>query len=91
MLFLYRPRQTWMPYRVPRGNEQVGYNRSLQAKFDATRRVAPPEPAAAGSPPMHDTVAQLKDLAQLRASGALDDEEFEAAKAKVLGRSGGSA
>jgi len=36
--------------------------------------------AAAGEP-----MAQVQKLAELRASGALSDEEFAAAKAKVLG------
>jgi Short C-terminal domain len=86
VLFLYRPRQTWMPYRLPRNlTEQGAYNRQAQRKFDATRRVAPRDPAAAVSPPSRDTIAELKDLAQLHASGALDDEEFSAAKAKLLG------
>ena len=40
MLFLYRPRQTWMPYRVPGDvTQQDMYNRHLQEKFDATIRV----------------------------------------------------
>ena len=42
MLFLYRPRQTWMPYRSPRGyTDQSVYNRRMQERFDATRRVPP--------------------------------------------------
>jgi hypothetical protein len=40
-----------------------------------------PPPAAAGN----DTVAQLKQLADLHTAGALNDAEFEAAKAKLLG------
>ena len=66
---------------------QGAYNRQLQEQFEATRRVAPPIPADAG-PPGHDTLAELKDLAQLHESGALDDEEFAAAKAKLLGDAG---
>ena len=83
MLFLYRPRQTWMPYRVPRPpTQQQRYNRQLQDRFDATRRVAPPMIGAPDTPP--DTVTALKELAELRASGMIDDAEFAAAKAKVL-------
>ena len=38
MLFLYRPRQTYMPFRVPRSiTEQTAYNREMQAKFNARR------------------------------------------------------
>jgi hypothetical protein len=38
------------------------------------------EPAAGGD----DVVAKLKELAELKSSGVLSDEEFEAAKAKLL-------
>ena len=41
---------------------------------------APPPPPAAPDP-----IAQLKDLAELHASGVLTDAEFAAQKAKVLG------
>ena len=38
-----------------------------------------------GAPdPRPDTVTALKELAELRASGMIDDAEFAAAKAKVL-------
>jgi hypothetical protein len=43
-------------------------------------QAAAPAPAGGG-----DTVAQLKDLAELRDSGVLTDEEFAAQKAKILG------
>lgn len=42
---------------------------------------APPPPAAAPAP---DMGAQLQNLADLHASGALTDEEYAAAKAKVI-------
>jgi Short C-terminal domain len=35
--------------------------------------------------PAPDTVAQLKDLAELKSQGVLTDAEFEAQKAKILG------
>jgi hypothetical protein len=41
---------------------------------------AAPAPAAGG-----DTVAQLKELGELRDSGVLTEEEFAAQKAKLLG------
>jgi hypothetical protein len=84
MLFLYRPRQTYMPFRRPRPyTEQDAYNLKLQREYDATRRAAPvvPAPPAGSAAP----VADLKELAQLHATGALDDAEFAAAKARVLG------
>lgn len=40
-----------------------------------------PPPAA----PAADPVAQLKELAELRDSGVLTEEEFAAQKAKILG------
>ncbi len=39
---------------------------------------APPEPE-------DDSAAKLQDLAQLHTQGVLTDEEFAAAKAKILG------
>jgi Short C-terminal domain len=44
---------------------------------------AAPPPAATGTA---DTIAQLKDLAELKAQGILTEEEFAAQKAKILGR-----
>jgi hypothetical protein len=41
-----------------------------------------PEPAASGN---DDIVSQLQQLGQLKAQGILTDEEFAAAKAKLLG------
>jgi hypothetical protein len=80
MLFLYRPRQTWMPYSLPRGRtQQAAYNRELQDDYDATRRVPPAAPAAAP-----DRFAQLRDLGELHRTGVLTDAEFEAQKARVL-------
>ena len=45
---------------------------------------APPPPAAAAAP-VDDANAQLQNLAQLHTQGVLTDEEFAAAKAKILG------
>jgi len=41
---------------------------------------------APAAPPAPDPIAQLKDLAELHASGVLTDEEFTAQKAKILNR-----
>ncbi len=93
-----------MPYPSPRrGTQQAAYNRQMQERYSATRRVPPPPPgsaarpgsgaspapapAAPGSGPEADMTARLRDLGQLHADGALSDEEFAAAKAKVLGTS----
>jgi putative oligomerization/nucleic acid binding protein len=84
MLFLYRPRQTWLPYRLPRNltvQQQRAYNLQMQDRFDATRRVPPAPPAAAERDPLD----ALQRLGEMHASGTLTDEEFATAKAKVLG------
>jgi hypothetical protein len=44
---------------------------------------APPPPAPAAAAPQ-DRVQQLKDLADLKAQGVLDDAEFAAEKARIL-------
>ena len=48
---------------------------------------APPSPPSASAPAGadDDTVAELERLARLRASGALTEEEFQQAKARILG------
>jgi hypothetical protein len=46
---------------------------------------APPPPPAAAPAAGGDTVAELQKLADLKAQGLLSDEEFAAAKAKLLG------
>ena len=81
MLFLYRPRQTWMPFARPTSRtEQAAYNRHLQTQFASTRRV----PATLPAPAEPDTATALKDLGALHEAGQLTDAEFELAKAKVL-------
>jgi Short C-terminal domain len=86
MLFLYRPRQTWMPFGLPRGRtDQAAYNRRLQEQFQATQRVPAAPPAATPRVAERDVVADLEGLSDLRAAGALTDEEFANAKARVLG------
>jgi len=53
-----------------------------EAQMTATPASAPaPAPAA----PADDTVAQLAKLGELRQAGILDDAEFAAAKARLLG------
>ena len=47
------------------------------------QQYAPPPPAAA--PAEDDQATQLQNLAQLHQQGVLTDEEFAAAKAKILG------
>ena len=52
------------------------------AQPDQAQSAAPP--AAPPAPAAADPVAQLKDLADLKAQGVLTDEEFAAQKARIL-------
>jgi len=45
----------------------------------------PPAPAPAPTPQADDAAGELERLASLHDSGALSDEEFASAKAKILG------
>lgn len=54
------------------------------AEQDAERR-AEAAPAPGPAPAGDDTVAQLSRLGDLRDRGVLSDQEFEAAKRRVLG------
>ena len=45
----------------------------------------PAAPEAAPAEPQDDDMAKLQQLAQLHTQGVLSDEEFAAAKAKILG------
>jgi hypothetical protein len=49
------------------------------------QQAAAAQQGAMGAAPAEDETAQIQKLAKLHASGALTDEEFAAAKAKVLG------
>jgi hypothetical protein len=50
---------------------------------DAPEQAPPPAPAPAA--PQDESYAKLQELAQLHTQGVLSDEEFTAAKAKILG------
>ena len=72
-----------------RRTQQNQYNDQAQAA-DAQTQAPPPQaapaPAApAAAPAPADSTAELERLAKLHESGALNDEEFAAAKAKLLG------
>ena len=55
-----------------------------QQQWAAQQLAAAPAPAPAAAPAEESVVDQLTKLADLKAQGILSDEEFEAAKAKVL-------
>jgi len=52
-----------------------------QQQYAQQQQYVPPPAAAA---PARDPIAQLKDLADLKAQGILTDAEFDAQKAKIL-------
>ena len=62
-------------------NQQLA---DLQAQ-QAQQAYAPPPAAAPAAPAVDPTTAQLQNLANLHTQGILSDEEFAAAKAKLLG------
>jgi hypothetical protein len=63
----------------------VAYNAGKRhAEGEGEEAQAAPAPAPAAAAPA-DSTAELERLAQLHQSGALNDDEFAAAKAKVLG------
>ncbi len=67
---------------VKRGEAEAGY----ADQGAADQAYAEPAPAPTDySPPPIDTAGEIDHLAQLHASGVLSDDEFAAAKAKVLG------
>jgi Short C-terminal domain len=71
-----------------RHEEQAQVNEQGQQAYAATQtQPPPPQPVAApaAAAPADDTTAELERLAQLHQSGALTDEEFAAAKSKLLG------
>jgi hypothetical protein len=55
------------------------YASQEQQQYDEAAAAAPP------APEQDEQVAKLQELAQLHKQGVLSDEEFAAAKAKVLG------
>jgi membrane protease subunit (stomatin/prohibitin family) len=65
---------------------KAGTNKAMQAQGaqQAAPAEAAPAPPAPAAPAGDDTITRLQELANLHASGVLTDEEFAAAKAKVL-------
>ena len=66
----------------------IGKNQAAQAQQQAQAQqaqAAPAAPAAPAAAPTKDVTAELQKLADLHKSGVLTDEEFAAAKKKLLG------
>ena len=69
--------------------DQAAYDQQMaqQAAYDqqmAAQQAAPAQPAPA-APAEPDYMAELEQLAQLKAQGIITDEEFEAKKKQLLG------
>jgi len=67
--------------------QQMAEMQQQMAQMQAQQAQAAVAPAAApaAAAPAPDMMAQLNQLAQMKANGILTDEEFNAAKAKLLG------
>jgi len=64
----------------------IAYHAGKEHAANEQAEAQPGEPApVAAAEPAPDATAELERLAQLHQSGALTDDEFAAAKAKVLG------
>jgi membrane protease subunit (stomatin/prohibitin family) len=68
--------------RVAR-RQNARYAQEDQAAYDQQMAQQPVEAQQAS--PADDSAAELQNLAQLHTQGVLTDEEFAAAKAKILG------
>jgi hypothetical protein len=69
--------------RVSRRQQNRWAQQEDQQYAQQQPQYAAPPPAAPAAP-ARDTVAQLKDLAELKSQGILTDAEFDAQKAKIL-------
>jgi hypothetical protein len=67
--------------RVAR-RQAARYDQQEPQYEEPPQQYAAPAPAA---PEQDEQIAKLQDLAQLNKQGVLSDEEFAAAKAKILG------
>ena len=70
--------------RVSRRQQNRWAQQDEQQYAQQQQYAPPPQPQAPPPGPARDQVAQLKDLADLKAQGILTDAEFEAQKAKIL-------
>lgn len=83
-----RQQQRTMAAQEQQAANQAAYEAQAElAQMRQQMAAAAPAPAPAASPAAggDDLIAQLEKLGSLRAAGILSDEEFAAAKAKLLG------
>jgi len=89
MGMMFRPRRPLMRVAAGAATATVAYKagqrRTQQDQYNEQTQAAPPAAPAPAAPAPADSTAELERLAKLHESGALNDEEFAAAKAKLLG------
>lgn len=71
--------------RVARRQNQRWAQQDQQAYPQQQNQEPPPQPAPPAEDPRDKQIAQLKELADLKAQGILTEEEFAAQKAEILG------
>ena len=71
--------------RVSRRQAERWQQQDYEQQPPPQEYAAPPEPTAPAASPSDPTVAELERLAGLKSQGLINDEEFAAAKAKLLG------
>jgi malonyl CoA-acyl carrier protein transacylase len=64
--------------------QQAQMDAAAQQAVAAQQAAAPPAPAAAAPSAGDDLMAQIQNLATMHSQGILSDDEFAAAKAKLL-------
>jgi membrane protease subunit (stomatin/prohibitin family) len=64
---------------------RVAHRQAARYNEQDAQQYAQEPPPAAAAPAEDDATAQLQNLAALHTQGVLTDEEFAAAKAKILG------
>jgi hypothetical protein len=91
MGMMFRPRRPLMRVAAGAATATVAYKAGQRRTQQNQYNEQPPQPAppqaasASAAPAPADSTAELERLAKLHESGALNDEEFAAAKAKLLG------
>ena len=74
-----------MPRPISRSSSRRRWTPPPNRQSPSSRQPRGGRAAATAAPAGGDPVAELEKLAQLKAQGLLSDEEFAAAKAKILG------
>jgi Short C-terminal domain len=65
--------------------DQAAYEQQMAAEAAYQQQTAAQAPPAPAAPAQPDYMAELEQLAQLKAQGIISEEEFEAKKKQLLG------